>query len=97
MSRGIFDIVQFSIVTPGFNQGGFIRDRIGCVKAREDVDFEPIVLDACSTDETTSVLKTCRQVQWGSELDKGQADNINECFQKAERLASRSVRRALGR
>jgi glycosyltransferase involved in cell wall biosynthesis len=47
------------------------------------VDFEHIVLDACSTDETISILKSYPHLQWVSEPDKGQTDAINKGFRKA--------------
>lgn len=82
-SRGIFGIVQFSIITPSFNQGRFIRDCIESVKTQEGVNFEHIVVDACSTDETLSILKTYPHLQWASEPDKGQTDAINKGFLRA--------------
>jgi len=83
-SRGIFGSVQFSIITPSFNQGRFIRDCIESVKTQEGVDFEHIVIDACSTDETISVLQKYPHLQWVSEPDKGQTDAINKGFRRAQ-------------
>jgi glycosyltransferase involved in cell wall biosynthesis len=82
--RGIFGGVQFSIITPSFNQGRFIRDCIQSVQTQTGVDFEHIVMDACSTDETISVLKSYPHLQWVSEPDKGQTDAINKGFLKAK-------------
>ena len=76
--------MQFSIITPSFNQGRFIRDCIESIKIQEQVDFEHIVLDACSTDETISILKTYPHLQWVSEPDKGQTDAINKGFLRAK-------------
>jgi glycosyltransferase involved in cell wall biosynthesis len=81
--RDIFASVRFSIITPSLNQGRFIRDCIESVKNQTGVEIEHIVLDACSTDETVSILKGYPHVQWVSEPDKGQTDAINKGFLKA--------------
>ena len=47
------------------------------------VDFEHIVADAGSTDETLDVLKRYPHVQWTSEPDGGMSDGINKGFQRA--------------
>ena len=75
--------MKFSIVTPSFNQGRFIRDCIVSVAAQEGVEWEHIVVDACSTDETLDVLRDSPRVQWTSEPDRGQTDAINKGFQRA--------------
>jgi len=46
-------------------------------------EVEHIVIDACSTDETVSVLKEYPHLNWVSEPDKGQTDAINKGFRKA--------------
>ena len=81
--RDIFATVLFSIVTPSFNQGRFIRDCIESVRSQHDVDTEHIIVDACSTDETLSILKTHPHLRWVSEPDKGQTDAIIKGFLKA--------------
>ena len=75
--------MKFSIITPSFNQGRFIRDCIESVMAQDGVETEHIVIDACSTDETVSILKSHPHLQWVSEPDKGQTDAINKGFRKA--------------
>jgi glycosyltransferase involved in cell wall biosynthesis len=75
--------VKFSIVTPSFNQGRFIRDCIESVCTQQGVDWEHIIFDACSTDETVGILKSYLHLQWVSEPDKGQTDAINKGFLKA--------------
>jgi len=75
--------VKFSIITPSFNQGRYIRDCIESVRAQEGVDWEHIVVDACSTDETLSVLQAFPHLQWTSEPDGGMSDGINKGFTRA--------------
>ena len=76
-------IMRFSIITPSFNQGRFLRDCIESVLAQKDVEIEHIVVDAGSTDETLEVLRHYPHLQWTSEPDGGMSDGINKGFLKA--------------
>jgi glycosyltransferase involved in cell wall biosynthesis len=73
----------FSIITPSFNQGRFIADCIESVLAQTGIEFEHIVTDAGSTDETLDVLKRYAHLKWTSEPDGGMSDGINKGFLKA--------------
>ncbi len=75
--------MKFSIITPSFNQGRFIRDCIESVKAQTGVEWEHLVMDAGSTDETLAVLKDYPHLKWVSEPDKGMSDGINKGFLRA--------------
>ena len=75
--------MKFSIVTPSLNQGRFLRDCIESVQAQTLVEWEHIVIDAGSTDETLDVLNAYPHLQWISEPDKGQSDGINKGFRRA--------------
>jgi glycosyltransferase involved in cell wall biosynthesis len=75
--------VKFSVVTPSFNQGRFIRDCIESVRMQSGVEVEHIVVDARSADETVAVLKEYPHLQWTSEPDKGMSDGINKGFLRA--------------
>jgi glycosyltransferase involved in cell wall biosynthesis len=75
--------MKFSIITPSFNQGGFIADCIESVLAQEGVEIEHIVTDAGSTDETLAVLARYPHLRWSSEPDAGMSDGINKGFLKA--------------
>ena len=74
--------MRFSIVTASYNQGRFIRECIESVLT-QGVDFEHIVVDACSTDETLDVLRRYPHLKWTSEQDEGQTDAINKGFRRA--------------
>ena len=76
--------MKFSIITPSFNQGRFIRDCIESVRAQTGVDWEHIVMDAGSTDDTISILKEYPHLKWVSEPDKGMSDGINKGWLKAD-------------
>jgi GT2 family glycosyltransferase len=75
--------MKFSIITPSFNQGRFIRDCIESVRAQSGVEWEHIVTDAGSRDETLAVLKAYPHLHWTSEPDRGMSDGINKGFRRA--------------
>jgi glycosyltransferase involved in cell wall biosynthesis len=70
--------VKFSIVTPSFNQGRFIARTIQSVQQQADIDWEHVVFDGGSTDNTVSVLQSFPSVRWTSEKDRGQAHAVNK-------------------
>lgn len=74
--------MRFSIITASFNQGRFIRECIESVRS-QGVEFEHIIVDARSTDETLDVLREYPHLQWASEFDEGQTDAINKGFRQA--------------
>lgn len=77
--------MKFSVITPSFNQGRFIKDCIESVLAQSGGDFEVehIVMDAGSTDETLDVLEQYPHLKWTSEPDGGMSDGINKGFLRA--------------
>lgn len=75
--------MRFSIITPSYNQGRFLPDCVESVLSQSGVDFEHIVTDAGSTDETIDVLKRYPHLKWTSEPDKGMSDGINKGFLRA--------------
>lgn len=46
-----------SVVVPNYNHGRFLRQRIDTILAQSFQDFEVILLDDCSTDESRSILR----------------------------------------
>lgn len=75
-----------SIVIPSFNQGEFISETIESVLRQDYRPIEVIVIDACSSDETLSVLSRfdkTPEVRWVSRPDNGHADGVNQGFSKA--------------
>lgn len=73
----------FSVVTPSFNQGSFIETCIRSVLDQQDADFEHIVIDNCSTDETAAVLARHPHLRTTIEPDRGQSDALNKGFLQA--------------
>lgn len=74
-----------SIVTPSYNQGGFIKQTIDSVLGQSYPHVEYIVIDGNSTDDTTSVLNSYGpRLSWISEPDRGQTDALNKGFARSK-------------
>ena len=75
-----------SVVTPSLNQGQFIADAIESVARQAFHDYEHLIVDAQSTDNTLRVLRTFRHLPhltWTSEPDTGQSNALNKGFSRA--------------
>lgn len=68
----------FSVITPSWNQGIFIAASIDSVLAQHDPDFEHLVFDNCSTDETSLVAARYPHLHFVSETDRGQSHAVNK-------------------
>ena len=71
---------RISIVTPCLNMGAFIEDAILSVQGQDYPNFEHIIVDACSRDNTLEILKRYPHLRWVSEKDRGQSDGLNKGF-----------------
>jgi len=70
---------KFSIITPSFNQGNFIEQTILSVQAQHYPNYEHIIMDGGSKDETLDVLnKYSNVIIYRSEEDRGQVHAINK-------------------
>jgi len=74
--------LKISIVTVSLNQGNFIEDAIQSVLNQNYKNFEHIIIDGMSTDNTINVLKKYEHLVWISEKDEGQSDALNKGFKK---------------
>ncbi|MBI4633960.1 MAG: glycosyltransferase [Deltaproteobacteria bacterium] len=76
---------KISIVTPSFNQGGFLEETIRSVLLQGYPELEYIVIDGGSTDDSVEIIKKYSPWlhYWISEPDKGQSSAINKGFQMA--------------
>ncbi len=71
---------KISIVTACLNHGEYLEDAILSVMRQGYPNFEHIVVDGVSRDNTLEVLKRYPHVRWISEPDKGQSDALNKGF-----------------
>lgn len=74
---------KISIVTPSYNQGRFIADAIDSVLQQNYPNFEHIIIDGGSTDNTVEILKQYPHLIWVTERDEGQSDAINKGLKRA--------------
>lgn len=74
---------KISIITPTFNCGRFIRRCIDSVLAQGWSDFEHIIVDGASSDDTVSILGSYPHLTWVSEPDDGEAFALNKALARA--------------
>lgn len=77
--------IKISIITPSYNQGHFIEENILSILNQGYTNYEHIIIDGGSTDNTVDIIKKYENhiTYWVSEKDKGQSDAINKGFKKA--------------
>ncbi|MBE2260099.1 MAG: glycosyltransferase [Rhodobacteraceae bacterium] len=70
--------MKFSIITPSYAQGQYVRQNIESALRQGWADIEHIVVDGGSRDETLETLRSYPHLKWVSEKDEGQADALNK-------------------
>lgn len=75
---------KISIVTPSYNQGNYIEETILSVINQNYPNFEYIIIDGGSTDNTVDIIRKYgdKITYWVSEPDRGQTHAINKGFEK---------------
>ncbi len=75
----------FSIVIANYNHGRFLEEAILSVLTQSCQDFELIVVDGGSTDNSVEIIKKYehRIAWWCSEKDRGQSHAFNKGFSRA--------------
>jgi len=74
---------KISIITPSYNSGKQIERAIKSVLKQDYKNWEHIIVDGKSTDNTIEILKKYPHLKWISEKDNGQADAMNKGFSKS--------------
>jgi glycosyltransferase involved in cell wall biosynthesis len=81
------NVPGISIVVPSFNQGTYIGKMIDSVLTQTHQEFELIIMDGGSTDETVEILKRYEidpRIIWRSERDDGPVDAVNNGLKVAK-------------
>ena len=80
------DLPKISVVTPSFNQGQFLEKCIKSVIKQDYPDFEYIIIDGGSTDNSLDIIAEYKQylAYSVSEPDNGQSSAINKRVEKAK-------------
>ena len=78
-------MVKVSVIIPVYNAEKYISEAIESVLNQSYEDFEVIVIDDGSKDNTLSIIKKYnRKIRWKSQENKGQASAINEGIKMAK-------------
>jgi len=77
------DNPRISIISPSKNTGRFARETIDSIRAQSYSDWEHIVVDGVSSDETPDVIRRYPHIRYISEADSGP----DEAFRKGLALA----------
>lgn len=80
---------KISIVIPSYNGADFLKNTLDSIFSQDYKNFEVIVQDGKSTDDTLKILKQYKKkhknrLSFASQKDKGQLDAINKGFKKAK-------------
>lgn len=82
--RGLSECgAKISIITPALNCAAYIRQCIDSVLAQGYDNFEHIVVDGGSDDQTLDILRDYPHVRWISESDRGEPDALNKALEMA--------------
>lgn len=74
---------KISVVTTNKNGGRFLRETIESVMMQKFTDYEHIIIDSASTDDSLEIIKSYPHIRWISEPD----NSASEGFQKGFKLA----------
>lgn len=74
---------KISIITPSFNQAQYLENSIQSVLNQGYSNFEHIIVDAESTDDTLTILTKYPHLKWISEKDSGQSEALNKGLRMA--------------
>jgi len=80
------NLPKISIVTPSYNQGKFLEKTIQSVLNQNYPNFEYLVIDGGSTDQSLNIIKKYQKKisYFESKKDRGQSHAINKGFAKSK-------------
>ena len=71
---------KISVITPSLNKAMFLENNIQSVLNQGYDNFEHIIVDGRSTDQTIEIITKYSHLKWISEPDTGQSDAMNKGF-----------------
>ncbi len=71
---------KISVITPSLNSEKYIKKAIESVLLQDYPNFEHIIIDGDSSDNTLSIIQKYSHLIYISEKDKGQSDAMNKGF-----------------
>ena len=78
---------SISIIIPSFNAGSFVRSCLDSIGAQTFNNYEVLIVDGLSTDDTLQVIQSYTQsdsrIRCVSEKDSGTYDAMNKRIEKA--------------
>lgn len=72
--------MKISVLTPSYNSGTYLEKSINSVLSQSYTNWEHIIVDGLSTDNTKDILDKYTHLKWVSEPDQGQSDAMNKAF-----------------
>jgi glycosyltransferase involved in cell wall biosynthesis len=79
VTSNVAELPRISIITPSWNQRGFIGATIDSVLGQGYPNLDYVIVDGDSTDGTLDILRGYGEaVRWMSEPDRGQAHALNK-------------------
>ncbi|MEM7143743.1 MAG: glycosyltransferase family 2 protein [Verrucomicrobiota bacterium] len=72
--------MKLSVLTPALNCENYLQRAIDSTLAQHHPNWEHIVVDGGSTDNTLDILADNEHITWVSESDEGQSDAMNKAF-----------------
>lgn len=83
------DSPKVSVCIPTYNYAHYLPDAIGSVLAQTFMDYELIIVDNCSTDDTPEIVRKhmdagVRIRYYRNERNVGQTGNFNRCLEYAD-------------
>lgn len=80
--------MKISVITATYNSGGTLRDTIKSVLSQDFTDWEHIIVDGGSTDDTLDIIRELEpdykgRLKWISEPDQGIYDAMNKGIRMA--------------